>query len=153
VSLTQLVRTMHNICNVWGSNRGHHQKKIIIFLWQQFALHRGIPHVVGKVDSRVMIQLSPSSVDHDKNTIGLNRWFRFAKIKSGSIYNYSHSILYPQMIPIYVLIFSMVHHQEILNRSLQSSSLTQFRNLKIKIYLLQTSILFLFLYNQTKTLN
>jgi len=27
VSLTQLVRTMHNICKVWGSNPGHHKKK------------------------------------------------------------------------------------------------------------------------------
>jgi len=27
VSLTQLVKTMHNICKVWGSNPDHHQKK------------------------------------------------------------------------------------------------------------------------------
>jgi len=27
VSLAQLVRTMHNICKVRGSNPGHHQKK------------------------------------------------------------------------------------------------------------------------------
>jgi len=31
VSLTQLVRTMHNICKVWGSNPIHHKKAIIIF--------------------------------------------------------------------------------------------------------------------------
>ena len=28
VSLTQLVRTMHNICKVRGSNIGHHKKKM-----------------------------------------------------------------------------------------------------------------------------
>ena len=27
VSLAQLVRTMHNICKVWGSNLDHHKKK------------------------------------------------------------------------------------------------------------------------------
>ena len=27
VNLTQLVRTMHNICKVWGSNLSHHKKK------------------------------------------------------------------------------------------------------------------------------
>jgi len=26
-NLAQLVRTMHNICKVWGSNPGHYQKK------------------------------------------------------------------------------------------------------------------------------
>jgi hypothetical protein len=45
------------------------------------------------VDSRVRVQLSPSPVDHEKNTVGLNTWFRFIQIKCRNIYNYSHSIL------------------------------------------------------------
>jgi len=28
VSLAQLVRTMHNICKIWGSNSKHHKKKM-----------------------------------------------------------------------------------------------------------------------------
>jgi hypothetical protein len=28
-----LVRTMHKICKVWGSNPGHHQKKVIYSLY------------------------------------------------------------------------------------------------------------------------
>jgi len=31
VSLTQWVKTMHNICKVWGSNPGHHRKTDEIF--------------------------------------------------------------------------------------------------------------------------
>ena len=27
VRIAQLIRTMHNICKVWGSNPGHHKKK------------------------------------------------------------------------------------------------------------------------------
>jgi len=30
-----------------------------------------------KVDSRVRVQLSPSPVNHEKNTNRLNKWFRF----------------------------------------------------------------------------
>jgi len=29
MNLPQLVKTMHNICKVWGSNPRHHQKKLI----------------------------------------------------------------------------------------------------------------------------
>ena len=45
------------------------------------------------VDSRMRVQLSLSPVDHEKNTVRLNIWFRFIPIKSGNIYNYSHLIL------------------------------------------------------------
>ena len=45
------------------------------------------------VDSRVRVQLSPSPMDHKKNTNRLDRWSKFIQIKGGNIYNYSHSIL------------------------------------------------------------
>lgn len=45
------------------------------------------------MDSRVRIQLSPSLMDHKKNTVELNTCFRFIQIKNRNIYNYSHSIL------------------------------------------------------------
>lgn len=32
VSLAQLIRTIHHICNVWSSNPGHYKNKIHVFL-------------------------------------------------------------------------------------------------------------------------
>ena len=45
------------------------------------------------MDSKVRVQLGPSPVDHEKNTDGWNRWYRFIQIKRENVCNFSHLIL------------------------------------------------------------
>jgi len=44
------------------------------------------------VDSTVRVQLSPSPVDHEANTVGFDQGTRFIQNKYESIYTFSHTI-------------------------------------------------------------